>query len=101
MIPTAAGIGGEVIVACTECQKLMTVFIKRCIDEESTGVQVDTFRSFCESYRDKNSDKVNVDFCLILNAKMASVTGETGTEILDPTKAPNVCIKFRNGKNKY
>ncbi len=22
MIPTAAGIGGEVIVACTECQKV-------------------------------------------------------------------------------
>jgi len=24
MIPTAAGIGGEVIVACTECQKVNT-----------------------------------------------------------------------------
>ena len=96
MIPVAAGIGGEVIVACGECQKLVQRFVNRCVDEEANGVQADTFRSFCESFRDKPEENVSVENCLMLNAKLASVTGETGTEIVDPTKAPNVCIKFKN-----
>ena len=85
------------IISCVECQKLMKKFVNRCVDEESNGVQATTFRAFCESYREKHDENVNVDLCLILNAKLASVTNETGTEIVDPTKAPNVCIKFRNG----
>ena len=78
----------------------MKKFVNKCVDEESSGVQATTFRAFCESYREKNEENVNVDLCLILNAKLASVTNETGTEIVDPTKAPNVCIKFKNGIKK-
>lgn len=101
MIPVAAGIGGEVIVACSECRKLMTHFVDRCVDQEAAGLQADTFRTFCESYRDKLASNINPEACLILNAKLASVTGESGTEIVDPTKPPNECIKFRSQCNNF
>ena len=94
MIPVAAGIGGEVIIACVECRKTVGAFLQRCIDQEAGGKQADTLRSFCESFRDKPTAKINPETCLILNAKLASITGESGDEIVDPTKAPNLCIKF-------
>lgn len=101
MIPVAAGIGGEVIVACSECRKLMTSFINRCVDQEAVGQQADTFRTFCESYRDKPTSHINPETCLILNAKLASVSGESGTEIIDPTKPPNECIRYRSHCNNF
>jgi hypothetical protein len=94
MIPVAAGIGGEVIIACVECRKIVGAFLQRCVDQEAGGKQADTLRSFCESFRDKPTAKINPETCLILNAKLASVTGESGDEVVDPTKAPNLCIKF-------
>jgi len=94
MIPVAAGIGGEVIIACVECRKIVGAFLQRCIDEEAGGKQAVTLRSFCESFRDKPTAKINPETCLILNAKLASVTGESGDETVDPTKPPNLCIKF-------
>ena len=100
MIPVAAGIGGEVIIACSECVKLMERFIGRCVDQEANGLNADTFRAFCESFRDKPHEPINADTCLMLNAKLASVTGESGTEVVDPTKAPNECIKFKNECDK-
>ena len=38
---------------------------------------------------------------LILNAKLASVTGEPGTEIIDPTKPPMECVKYRSHCNNF
>lgn len=96
MIPVAAGIGGEVIVACTECQKIISRFVQRCVDQEAAGLQADTLRAFCEFYRDKPHSRINPETCLILNAKLASVTGEPGNEIIDPTKPPFECIKFKS-----
>lgn len=101
MIPVAAGIGGEVIVACLECRKLMTSFINHCVDQEAAGQQADTFRVFCESFRDKPTSNINPETCLILNAKLASVTGEPGTEIIDPTKPPMECVKYRSHCNNF
>lgn len=97
LIPIAMGIGGEVTVACTECQKLLTKFLLVCSDEESNGVQTQTLRSFCESSRTKNVFNINTDLCLILNSKLSSVTGESGADMIDPSKAPGICTKFKNG----
>ena len=41
---------------------------------------------------------INPNACIIMNSKLASISGETGAELVDPTKIPNVCIKFKNGK---
>lgn len=101
MIPVAAGIGGEVIVACSDCRKMIGAFINRCVDQEAAGIQADTFRSFCESFRDKPNSLINPENCLILNAKLASVTGESGTEVFDPTKPPLECVKFRSNCNNF
>lgn len=97
LIPIAVGIGGEVIIACAECEKTLSKFILKCVDEEANGVQTQTLRSFCESARDKPFFHINLDTCLILNAKLASITGETGADMIDPTKAPGLCVKFKNG----
>lgn len=84
-------------MACSECEKLMTKFLLRCVDQESNAVQAQTFRGFCEESRTENWMNINPDLCLILNAKLASITGEGGADIIDPTKAPALCIKFKNG----
>lgn len=98
MIPVASGIGGDVTIACFECQKLMSIFIKRCVDQEAEGQQADTFRTFCEYYskNPSNNAQINPDACFILNAKLSAVSGENGNEVVDPTKAPNLCIKYQS-----
>ena len=100
LIPVAAGIGGEVIVACSECKKMLSRFILTCVDQESNGNNPTTFRGFCEANRNNNLFNINTDLCLILNAKLASVSGESGDELVDPTKAPALCIKYKNECDK-
>lgn len=97
-VPVAQGLGGEVYVPCSECLKLMNQFIKKCVDQEANGAQAGTFRAFCEDFVTKKGKRN--DFCMNLNAKLAAVTGETGMDIIDTTKAPDVCIKFKNECDK-
>ena len=75
-IPVAAGIGGEVIVSCLECKKIMTSFVERCFAQEAAGQTTDTFRAFCEYHRTKPNSLIHPDNCLLLNRKLASVAGE-------------------------
>jgi hypothetical protein len=88
----------SVVVACTECNKLMSKFLLICVDLEANGAITQTFRAFCESSRKQNIFNINPDLCLILNQKIASIAGETGADMVDPTKAPGLCVKFKNGK---
>ena len=97
-VPVAQGLGGEVYVPCTECTKLMEKFVKKCVDQEANGAQAGTFRAFCEDFATKKGRRA--DFCMNLNAKLAAVTGETGADVIDTTKAPDVCIKFKNECDK-
>lgn len=97
-VPVAQGLGGEVYVPCSECLKLMNKFVQKCVDQEANGAQAGTFRGFCEDFVTKNGKRN--DFCMNLNAKIAAVTGETGEDIIDTTKAPDVCIKFKNECDK-
>ena len=75
----------------------MSKFLLKCVDEEANAIHASTFRSFCEMTRDHPIYGVNPDLCLILNAKLATKTGEPGTDMVDPTKAPGICVKFKNG----
>jgi len=97
-VPVAQGLGGEVYVPCVECLKLMNKFVKKCVDQEANGAQAGTFRAFCEDFNTKKGKRN--DFCMNLNAKIAAVTGETGQDVIDTTKAPDVCIKFKNECDK-
>lgn len=97
-VPVAQGLGGEVYVPCVECTKLMNKFLTKCVDQEANGAQAGTFRAFCEEFYSKKGKKN--DFCMNLNAKIAAVTGETGEDIVDATKPPDVCIKFKNECDK-
>ena len=97
-VPVAQGLGGEVYVPCSECLKLMNKFVKKCVDQEANGAQAGTFHGFCDDFEAKNGKRN--DFCMNLNAKFAAVTGETGQDIIDTTKAPDVCIKFKNECDK-
>ena len=47
MILVASGKEIDVTIACFECQKLRSIFIKRSVDQETEGQQADTFRTFC------------------------------------------------------
>lgn len=86
------------LVACSECEKLMNKFVRLCSDIEANALTSQTFRAFCESGRqDKNPFNINYNACLILNAKLASKTGDTGADMVDPTKPPNICMKYKNG----
>ena len=76
----------------------MTKFLLVCVDRESNGITPPTFRAFCEESRTNNIFNINADVCIIMNSKLASIAGETGAETIDPTKPPNLCIKFQNGK---
>ena len=76
----------------------MHKFVTKCVDQEANGAQAGTFRSFCEDYITKKGKRN--DFCMNLNAKIAAVTGETGQDVIDTTKAPDVCIKFKNECDK-
>ena len=97
-VPVAQGLGGEVYVPCITCKLLMKEFLQICVDQEANGAQTGTFRAYCENINSKNSKKAN--FCMNLNAKLAAVTGETGEDIVDATKPPDVCIKFKNECDK-
>lgn len=97
-VPVAQGLGGEVYVPCSECLKLMSKFVKKCVDQEANGAQAGTFRAFCEDFITKKGKRN--DFCMNLNAKLAAVTGETGQDVIDTSKAPDVCIKFKNECDK-
>lgn len=97
-VPVAQGLGGEVYVPCSECLKLMHKFVTKCVDQEANGAQAGTFRAFCEDFITKKGKRN--DFCMNLNAKIAAVTGETGQDVIDTTKAPDVCIKFKNECDK-
>ena len=101
MIPIAEGIGGEVVLACSDCKKILSKFLLTCVDQESNGNVPTTFRGFCEINRRNNKFNINTDKCLILNAKLSSLTGQPGTALIDPTKAPALCIKFKNECDKY
>ena len=69
----------------------------RCVDQESNGANPQTFRGFCEEARTQNAININPDTCLILNSKLSSIAGESGGDLVDPSKAPNLCIKYQNG----
>ncbi len=78
-------------------------FVSTCVDQEANGAQVGTFRAFCEngmSSSDPKNKGRRADFCMMLNAKLAATTGETGQDLVDPTKAPDVCTKFKNECDK-
>jgi hypothetical protein len=75
----------------------MTKFLLRCVDQEANGLTPSTFRAFCEDARAANIININSDACILLNSKLASIAGETGAELIDPSKVPNLCIKFQNG----
>ncbi len=75
----------------------MTKFLLRCVDQESNGLTPATFRAFCEDARASNNYNINADACILLNSKLSSISGETGADLVDPTKVPNLCIKFQNG----
>ncbi len=52
------------------------------------------------SEADAKIKNIKGDYCNTLNAKLASITGETGEEMVDPTKAPNICSKYLNECDK-
>lgn len=99
VVPSAMGIGAEVTVPCQVCHKLINQFVTTCVDQEANGAQASTFRAFCEEMDSAKAGK-DSEFCMMLNAKLAAVTGESGSELTDPTKAPDICIKFQNECNK-
>jgi hypothetical protein len=85
------------MVACSECTKIITKFINNCLDQEINAVQISTLRAFCEAGKNEvNPHNINPDLCLVLNSKLASVAGEPGTELVDPTKSPGLCTKYRS-----
>ena len=90
-----------VVIACSECQKIVTKFILNCVDQEANGNQVETLHSFCEASRDKQnlskSTRLSYDNCMILNDKLIRETGAGGTDLVDPAKSPGLCMKFHNG----
>ena len=101
IIPLAAGIGGEVVLACSECTRLLNKFMLICVDQEANGQSPTTFRGFCEAYRNGNKEpKINTELCLIMNQKLAMITNESGSELVDPTKGPALCVKFKNECDK-
>ena len=81
LLPIAAGIGGDVLLACSECKKMLYKFILNCVDQEANGKTATTFRGFCEAYRDQPHPSINTDICLIMNQKLSMVVAEPGNEL--------------------
>jgi hypothetical protein len=99
--------GGQYVISCQECQKIMNKYINNCVTQEAEGSQVDTLLSFCESLRKPRDttqpDKQitnKYDLCIMLNDRLSIETGEKSSELVDPTKNPGLCMKFKNGKTK-
>ncbi len=92
-----------VVIACSECQKIMSKYILQCADQEASGTQVETLRAFCENSRivteENKNVKIDDKYCNILNEKISRQSDEKGVDLFDPTKAPGLCMRFKNGIN--
>eukprot|EP00744_Colponema_vietnamica_P002111 GILI01003396.1.p1 GENE.GILI01003396.1~~GILI01003396.1.p1 ORF type:complete len:232 (+),score=41.74 GILI01003396.1:85-780(+) len=98
VVPAALQFGAEVVVPCSECVKLISKYVQSCVEMEAYGTpQITSFISFCEPTPQTASTLTQRDreYCLVLNSKMAAMTGETGMDLVDPTKAPSVCARFK------
>jgi hypothetical protein len=95
---------GKVVLACTECQKTIHKYITSCVNQEATGAQVDTIRAFCETLRLPEKDPPvkdtygKYDLCMMIFDKLAEETGEPNADLIDPTKNPALCMKYKNRK---
>jgi hypothetical protein len=97
--------GGQYVISCQVCQKIIHKYINNCVTQEAEGDQADTLLAYCESLRKPITETTQqdkqmtnkYDLCLMLNNRLSIETGEKSSELVDPTKNPGLCIKFKNG----
>jgi hypothetical protein len=97
--------GGQYVISCQVCQKIIHKYINNCVTQEAEGYQADTLLSYCESLRKPTSDTTQqnkimnskYDLCIMLNDRISIETGEKSSDLVDPTKHPGLCMKYKNG----
>ena len=92
----------SIFVPCSECQKILSIYITSCNNQELQGQTPLTLFAFCEySKKHSNPFNINTNYCYYINQELSNIAGLTGNEYIDTTKSPLLCSHFQYECNKH